>query len=84
MLENLRMIKKYLTAIMLMIDCEKEVSSRGLQYLFINYWYWLNCVDIGDVLTETNTSILSTVEADLTLSTCLYTTKVTEPVPAAP
>ena len=44
---------------MLMIDCEKEVSSRGLQYLFINYWYWLNCVDIGDVLTETNTSILS-------------------------
>ena len=66
---------------MLMIDCEKEVSSRGLP--FYNYWYWLNCVDIGDVLTETNTSILSAVEEDLTLSTCLCTAKVSEPVPAA-
>ena len=35
MLENLRMILKNLAAIILMIDCEKKVSSLDLQYLFL-------------------------------------------------
>ena len=61
--------------------------ERGVEHWltipFYYYWYWLYCVDIGDVLTETNTSILSPVEEDLTLSTCLCTAKVSEPAPAA-